>query len=188
MGDRLILTLLLAEPGRRGGPHSPIPIFRVWARVCLRIKARSLGQGCIRPVGRAPGRPSPRAAGRHLVFSKWGIRNTLLFVASPEQANSHSSGVVYHGKKEYNLPPIQLSLPKYFRNTSPHRDCFIRAFLGLKQAIFSLFCSLSDSFTHPTPYILVNIFHRFALICRRSKIRVKSNWWKKQCLSPGTKV
>ena len=32
----------------------------------LWIKARGLGQGCTRPLGRAPGQPSPRAAGRGL--------------------------------------------------------------------------------------------------------------------------
>ena len=81
----------------------------------LWIKARGLGQGCTRPAGRAPGRPSPRVAGPRagstffdraswffLVFSKWDIGNTSLCVASPEQANSHSSDASYHGEQGYN--------------------------------------------------------------------------------------
>ncbi len=37
-----------------------------------------------------------------LVFSKWDIGNTSLCVASPEQANSHSSDASYHGEQGYN--------------------------------------------------------------------------------------
>ncbi len=37
-----------------------------------------------------------------LVFSKWDIGNTSLCVALPKQANSHSSGVIYHGEQGYN--------------------------------------------------------------------------------------
>ncbi len=74
--------------------------------ICLWIKARGLGQGCTRPAGRAPDRPSPRAAGPRagstVVFSKWDIGNTSLCVASPEQANSHSSDASYHGEQGYN--------------------------------------------------------------------------------------
>ena len=71
----------------------------------LWIKAQGLGQG------RAPGRPSPRAArpraestwSSALLFSTWYIGNTSLCVASPEQANSHSCGVIYHGEQGYNI-------------------------------------------------------------------------------------
>ncbi len=37
-----------------------------------------------------------------LGFSNRDIGNTSLCVASPEQANSHSSGVIYHGEQGYN--------------------------------------------------------------------------------------
>ncbi len=36
------------------------------------------------------------------------ILNTSLCVASPEQANSHSSNVIYHGEQGYNQCPIRV--------------------------------------------------------------------------------
>ncbi len=118
---------------------------------CLWIKARGLGQGCTRPAGRAPGRPSPGAAGvadrdrppvragmrSRLVFSKGFIGNSSLCVASPEQANSHSSDASYHGEQGYNTGqcPMQINANQYqseFWNQSEYKDqcryCTVRKY------------------------------------------------------------
>ncbi len=60
-------------------------IFVLWLTVIgLWIKARGLGQGCTRPAGRAPGRPSPRAAGPR-AGSKWDKGNTSRVLHHPNR-------------------------------------------------------------------------------------------------------
>ncbi len=58
---------------------------------CLWIKARGLGQGWTRPVGRAPGRPSPRAADPRAgsTWSAWESCVRLLIFFSPSSPNLH---------------------------------------------------------------------------------------------------
>ena len=90
------------EPGNKHGYqwHLVQSLCGSYAKpgvIYLWIKAQGLGQGCTRPaeLGRAPGRPSPRACGPR-------AGSTLLCVASSEQANSHSSDA------SYTLPMDQL--------------------------------------------------------------------------------
>ncbi len=47
------------------------PAFRIRG---LRVKARGLGQGCTKPAGRNPGRPSPRAAGIYRKYSTGDLK------------------------------------------------------------------------------------------------------------------
>ncbi len=42
------------------------------------------------------------------MYAAMYIGNTSLRVASPEQANSHSSDASYHGEQGYNLPSLQV--------------------------------------------------------------------------------
>ncbi len=89
----LIIHLVFRSQGHRLSTHG---VKGLW------IKARGLGQRCTRPAGRAPGLRPEGWVDLELVFSKWDIGNTSLCVASPEQANSHSSDTSYHGEQGYN--------------------------------------------------------------------------------------
>ncbi len=103
-------TCLFSAPyGSGSWPHGLMVLIyglkpEVWGRVVPDPRAEL-------QVDPARGPQAQWSVGRPLknVFSKWDIGNTSLCVASPKQANSHSSDASYHGEQGYNRKQNPLS-------------------------------------------------------------------------------
>ncbi len=84
------------------------------------------------------------------------IGNTSLCVASPEQANSHSSGVIYHGEQEYN----GLFLPK--QNLTEDIVCHMNLYTETVASINISKDSRYYAMMHPT---MMHQNHNITLCC-----------------------